>query len=118
MTDFELNERLRELQNDADRVHRNDKCRRRIRRENRVRKIDTRLRITRYGGYAPHRGYVDWGFDGGTLLHSGKYIKFPKNSKSQTWIKRETSKRIRICGDMPKKGNYYRRLFDYWWTLY
>ena len=32
--------------------------------------------------------------------------------------KRETSRRFRNCKDLPNKGNYYRRLFDYWWTLY
>mgnify|MGYP006970879561 CR=1 FL=1 len=76
------------------------------------------LRIINYGGYAPHRGYIDWGFSGRTLLHTGKYIKYPKNSNCQRWIKRETSRRIRRCRDVPAKGNYYRRLFDYWWTLY
>ena len=74
--------------------------------------------IINYGGYAPHRGYIDWGFSGRTLLHTGKYIKYPKNSNCQRWIKRETSLRIRRCRDVPAKGNYYRRLFDYWWTLY
>lgn len=23
----------------------------------------------------------------------------------------------RACGDIPVKGNYYRRLLDLWWTL-
>lgn len=82
-----------------------------------IRKNDDRMRITNYG-YAPHRGYIDWGFSGQTLYHSGKYIKYPKNSNCQRWIKRETSKRSRNCEQVPWKGNYYRRLFDYWWTLY
>ena len=46
------------------------------------------------------------------------YIKYPKNSNCQRWIKRETSRRIRSCRNAPAKGNFYRRLFDYWWTLY
>ena len=48
----------------------------------------------------------------------GKYIKYPKNSNCQRWMKRETSRKSRNCQDLPRKGNYYRRLFDYWWTLY
>ena len=68
--------------------------------------------------YVPHAGYIDYGFDGDTLLHSGKYIKYPKNSNCQRWMKRETSRKFRNCQDLPRKGNYYRRLFDYWWTLY
>ena len=53
-----------------------------------------------------------------TKLPAGKYIKYPKNSNCQRWIKRETSRRFRNCEELPRKGNYYRRLFDYWWTMY
>ena len=88
------------------------------RRMMRIRKNDQLMRITNFGGYAPHRGYIDWGFNGKTLYHSGKYIKYPKNSNCQRWIKKETSRRIRNCRSIPVKGNYYRRIFDYWWTLY
>lgn len=95
------------------------KLRCRLRRIKRVRKLDRRLHIINYGDwYAPHLGYIDWGFDGKTLLHSGKHIKFPKNSNCQRWMKKETSRRFRNCQDMPVKGNHYRRLFDYWWTMY
>lgn len=86
-------------------------------RENRVKKDDRLLRIIqRY--YIPHAGYVDCGFDSTTLLHSGKYIKYPKHSHCQRWMKRLTSKKTRRCTDLVRKGNEYRRLFDYWWTLY
>lgn len=70
------------------------------------------------GPYIPHAGYVDCGFDSTTLLHSGKYIKYPKHSHCQRWMKRLTSKKTRRCTDLVRKGNEYRRLFDYWWTLY
>lgn len=56
--------------------------------------------------------------DSTTLLHSGKYIKYPKHSHCQRWMKRLTSKKTRRCTDLVRKGNEYRRLFDYWWTLY
>ena len=94
------------------------KDRRRLHRISNVRKNDRLLRIINFGGYAPHVGYIDWGFDGKTLLHSGKYIKYPRNSRLQKWMKRKTSSRIRAYWDMPRKGNFYRRLFDYWWTMY
>ena len=94
------------------------KDRRRLHRIRSIRKNDRLLRIINYGWYAPHIGYIDWGFDGKTLLHSGKYIKYPRNSAMQNWMKRKTSRRIRCCRDVPAKGNYYRRLFDYWWTMY
>ena len=83
-----------------------------------VRKDDRLLKIINYDGYAPHIGYVDWGCKGKTLLHSGKYIKYPKNSNCQRWMKRLTSKKARRYSDFTGKGNQYRRLFDYWWTLY
>ena len=119
MTETALNEKIDELQeNDSRNAHQRQKARRRLRRGTSIRKADRLLRIINYGGYAPHRGYIDWGFSGRTLLHTGKYIKYPKNSNCQRWIKRETSLRIRRCRDVPAKGNYYRRLFDYWWTLY
>lgn len=119
MTETALNEKIDELQeNDSRNAHQRQKARRRLQRGTSIRKADRLLRIINYGGYAPHRGYIDWGFSGRTLLHTGKYIKYPKNSNCQRWIKRETSLRIRRCRDVPAKGNYYRRLFDYWWTLY
>lgn len=68
--------------------------------------------------YVPHAGYVDWSIVDGRHIPNGTYIKYPKNSNCQQWIKRETSGRQRRCSDMPHKGNFYRRLFDYWWTLY
>lgn len=87
------------------------------RRTAKARKDDRLLQIvTRY--YMPHAGYVDWDFDGRTLLHSGKYIKYQKNSNCQRWMKRLTSKRARRHIDFFGKGNQYRRLFDYWGTLY
>lgn len=119
MTETALNEKIAELPgNESAEEWQQAKSQRRLRRINRFRKNDRLLRIVNLGGYAPHRGYIDWGFDGETLLHSGKYIKYPKNSNCLRWIKQETSRRIRNCSDVPTKGNYYRRLFDYWWTLY
>ena len=119
MTETALSERIAELQEiDAVTIHQKEKERVRLRRIRDVRENNRLLRIINYGGYAPHRGYIDWGYDGSTLLHSGKYIKYPKNSNCQRWMKKETSRRIRNCRDVSAKGNYYRRLFDYWWTLY
>ena len=119
MTETELNERIAELQEvDSEAVHQKQKERVRLRRFRDVQKTDRLLQIINYGGYAPHRGYIDWGYDGSTLLHGGKHIKYPKNSSRQGWMKKETSRRIRNCRAISEKGNYYRRLFDYWWTLY
>ena len=89
----------------------------RYRRLMRSRKNDRLMEIVTQH-YVPHAGYIDWGFDGRSFPHSGKYIKYQKNSSCQQWMKRETSRRIRNCECAPRKGNFYRRLFDYWWTMY
>ena len=115
MTEAELNERLAEIALPQKVPKR--KTGSRYRRDMKVRKNDRLMRIV-VRKYIPHAGYVDYGFEGKTLLHSGKYIKYPKNSSCQRWIKRETSRRMRKCNDLPKKGNYYRRIVDYWWELY
>ena len=94
MTETALNEKIAKLtENELSEAHLRSKGRRRLRRVRDIQKSDR-------------------------LLHTGKYIKYPKNSNCQRWIKRETSRRIRSCRNAPAKGNFYRRLFDYWWTLY
>ena len=119
MTETALNERIAELQeNESEAAHQRQKARRRLRRGTNIRKTDDLLRIINYGGYAPHRGYINWGFSGRTLLHTGKYIKYPKNSNRQRLCKKASNARVRRYMDLPSKGNSYRRVFDYWWTLY
>ena len=56
--------------------------------------------------YVPHAGYVDWSFEGAHPVPSGKYIKYPKNSNCQRWIKRQTSKRVRHYKGIPVKDNH------------
>ena len=102
--------------------HVRSKSRRRCRIGNGVRANDRRFRIVS-SRFDPARcGAVsgDDVFEGNTLLHSGRYIKHPKNSNCQKSCKRQTSRIWRRCGDVPgtHKGNYYRRLFDFWRTIY
>ena len=89
MTESELREKIAGLvENESSEAHLRSKNWRRLRRVRDIQKSDG-------------------------LLHTGKYIKYPKNSRSQSWIKLETSRRIRSCRNAPAKGNFYRRLFDY-----
>ena len=97
MTEIELNEKITNLL--SENPTQQKQSRRPYARENRVKKDDRLLRIIqRY--YIPHAGYVDCGFDSTTLLHSGKYIKYPKHSHCQRWMKRLTSKKTRRCTDL------------------
>lgn len=117
MTEIELNEQLVTLLTERPNKRKPKRNRKAYEIEMGVRKNDRLLQIINRH-YIPHAGYVDWGFDGKTLLHSGKYIKYPKNSNCQRWMKRLTSKKARRHPELTCKGNQYRRLFDYWWTLY
>lgn len=119
MTEIELSERLAALLENPEKEssHLRRTGRQYRRRKGQI-KTDRRLAIIQLSGYAPHRGYVDWGFEGKTLLHTGQYIKYPKNSKCQRWLKRVNSKKVRACPCLSPKGNGYRKVFDYWWTLY
>ena len=68
MTESVLNEKIGELvENESYEAH----LRSKDRRVRDIQKNDRLLHIINYGGYAPHRGYIDWGFDGQTLLHTG-----------------------------------------------
>ena len=119
MTEIELNERLAALlKNSEKEPGHSRRTGRRYRRKKGQEKADRRLSIVQLSGYAPHRGYVDWDFEGKTLLHTGKHIKYPKNSKCQRWLKRVSNKNVRTCPYLPKKGNGYHRFSDYWWALY
>lgn len=68
--------------------------------------------------YVPHAGYVDWSYVGDQWRPTGRYIRYPKNSKTQRWCKRTSCARVRKHKELPRKGNGYRRVFDYWWTIY
>ena len=119
MTEIELNEQILAILESSDKKP-DQKCGtgRQYRRRKSLEKSNRLLAIIQNARYGPHRGYVDWGFEGRTLLHTGKYIKYPKNSNCQRWMKRVTSKKVRACPHLPQKGNGYRKIFFFFWTLY
>lgn len=53
-----------------------------------------------------------------TLRHSGLHIQYMKSSNRQQYLKRKANRRVRKYHGLPKKGNLYRKVFEYWWTLY
>ena len=79
MTESELREKIAGLvENESSEAHLRSKNRRRLHRVRDIQKSDGLLHIINYGNHATHRRYIDWGFDGRTLLHTGKYIKYPR----------------------------------------
>jgi len=116
MTEIELNEQIECLLTDQAPQGSTRPTGAAYRREMLVRKNDVRMRaISRH--YIPRGPFVDWSFDGTTLLHSGYYIKCPHSSKEKKLLKRLTNKRCRREWRLPLKGQQYRRLLDYWWIL-
>ena len=77
MTEIELNEKIENLLTESAPGQPSRRTGSAYRREMRIRKNDALMRIVTRR-YVPHAGYIDYGFDGDTLLHSGKYIKYPK----------------------------------------
>lgn len=53
-----------------------------------------------------------------TLLYSGLHIQYMKSGNRQQYLKREANHMVRKYHGLLKKGNQYRRVFEYWWTLY
>lgn len=47
----------------------------------------------------------------------GSYIKRPKSSANKVFFKRVSNKKVRRSKEILPKGNGYRRLFDYRWTI-
>jgi hypothetical protein len=79
------------------------------RKERRIRKI-----VTRH--YVPHVGYVSGDWIDGEFIEK-PYVQRSGRSGKQRWIKRHTSRLARRRDDYPDR-NGYRRLVDYWWTMY
>ena len=93
---------------------RNRGYRRRVkhRKERRLRNI-----ILKWSGYSPHIGYIEEDLIDGKWVPVGKYVKYPRNSNAQRFLKRRTNRAARRC-DLPPKGNSYRKCKEYWWDLY
>lgn len=120
MTEQELNKRIAEI---SESTKQESKCNRhsgrQYRRMQRVRHLDHLLFLIQHSGYAPYIGYIMGDYEGlRTLLHSGLHIQYMKSSNRQQYLKRKANRKVRKYHGLPKKGNQYRKVFDYWWTLY
>lgn len=47
----------------------------------------------------------------------GNYVEYPRSSKNKVFFKRVSNKAVRRSKSLPLKGNGYRKVFDYWWTI-
>ena len=79
---------------------------------------DKRLRaIICSCGYIPNAGWIRHDFVDGEYVCVGNYIKYPKNSNAQRFLKRYSNRIVRKS-PVPRNGSGYKKLFDYWWSLY
>ena len=81
-----------------------------------TRKKEAHIRKIVTGHYRQTVGYVDWKIIDGEIVE-GQYVKRNSNSRQQKFEKHKSSKIVRKQY-LPRKGNAYRRYYDYWWTLY
>ena len=86
------------------------------RRKMRKQKKEKLMRIMTYG-YKSGIGYTDWGWKDGVYQPVGRYIQYPKNSNRQTFWKAYSNRKIRRYKGDVRKGNSYRRHFDYAWEV-
>lgn len=86
------------------------------RRKMRKQKKEKLMRIMTYG-YKSGIGYTDWGWKDGVYQPVGRYIQYPKNSNRQTFWKTYSNRKIRRYKGNIRKGNSYRRHFDYAWEV-
>ena len=82
----------------------------------RKQKKEKLMRIMTYG-YKSGIGYTDWGWKDGVYQPVGSYIQYPKNSNRQTFWKAYSNRKIRRYKGDVRKGNLYRRHFDYAWEV-
>ena len=120
MTEQELNNRIAEI---LESTKAENGCGRRTgrqyRRSQSIRHSDHLLFLIQHSGYAPNMGYIIGDYERiTTLLHSGLHIQYMKSSNRQQYLKRKGNRKVRKYRCLPKKGNQYRKVFDYWWELY
>lgn len=120
MTEQELSERIAEI---LESTKTENGCGRRTgrqyRRSQSIRHSDRLLFLIQHSGYAPHMGYIIGDYERiTTLIHSGLHVQYMKSSSRQQYLKRKGNRKVRKYRCLPKKGNQYRKVFDYWWELY
>lgn len=89
-----------------------------FRRKMKRKKNKRRFEIIEEYGYNPSVGYVDHEYIDGTWKATGKYIKYPKDSKTQKFYKNYSNRLLRrTTKPVQQKGNGYRKNFDYKWNI-
>ena len=79
---------------------------------------DIRLRkIIAECKYTPHAGYIPYGWVDGLFQPIGDYIRYPKHSNMQKYLKRKSRRAVRRS-HLTLQGNNYRKVIEYRWEFY
>lgn len=81
-------------------------------------KKDIRLRkIIAERRYTPYAGYIHYSWVDGVWQPIGDYIRYPKNSNIQKYLKRQSKRKVRRS-ELALQGNSYRKCMEYRWEFY
>ncbi len=86
------------------------------RRKMRQKARDRLLGMAGYMAY-PRSVYVVRTLEDGKWRIIGKYPKHKKSSKVEAYHKRRSAKVVRHRKELPHRGNGYRKMYDYWWSI-
>jgi len=68
-------------------------------------------------GYKPYVGWADWEWVDGVWKRTGTYIKFPRDSRKEKYLKKCANRHVRRSKEI-YRGNQYKKCYEYWWQLY
>ena len=87
------------------------------RRDQRAKKERRRRQIINEFHRRPSVGYITRAWIDGALQPVGDYIRYPKNSNIQKYLKRQTRRKVRRSEPFAK-GNSYRKCLEYRWQFW
>ena len=67
--------------------------------------------------YRPKSAYIEWGLVDGKWYPSGNFVKYPKNSHSKQFRKKQFRRAIRRSNEL-YRGNQYKKTRIYEWYMY
>lgn len=65
----------------------------------------------------PSAGSITHAWVGGVWKPVGDYVRYPKNSNIQKYLKRQTKRKVRRSEPFPN-GNSYRKCIEYRWQFW
>jgi hypothetical protein len=80
-------------------------------------KKNRRIKILMDYNHMSRIGSIECNFVNGVWKPTGTHIKYPKNSKMQKYLKKQSRRKVRRSEPYPK-GNSYRKCMEYHWNFW